>query len=459
MPRARTEVARRRARRRRLVSLVWALAPLATFGLATTPVIGYAARRLRSRGVAAAACGYAVWTVVGLVVFGGTEEDVGLRVIVGSGIVFGLTFVGTIHALDLRSATFGLDALDVDIRARRRALRMVASAPKEALRFGVGQVDIPESERLPDGGLIDANNASATALSRCAGLDAQTAEALVAARAVEPFSSTPELELRLALPPRLLDAVRDRLVYLPILGRRGAAGLRRQRGLTPLLTGGGVPAREATRWVTIGSWLWAALPALGLGMLTAPVIAFAAARLRSRWLWVSTAAYVTTTVFFFAAVAPDNYDGTVASDVGAYLILATAALGTLQALLVRHDVFEVDVIRSDRRRRRAARRLAQRDPEQAIRLQIGRTDIDERERYPDGGLIDLNNIPLAAVVASTGVDAATAQRIVDARAKIGGFESTDDLLNLLAIPPHLLDAVEERLIYLPIFGSGGRSGQ
>src|SRR3954451_8016155 len=459
MPRDRTEVARRRARRRRLVSLVWALVPLATFGLATTPVIGYAAHRLRSRGVAAAAWGYAVWTVVGLVVFGGTEEDVGLRVIVGSGIVFGLTFVGTIHALDLRSATFGLDALDVDIRARRRALRMVASAPKEALRFGVGQVDVPESERLPDGGLIDANNTSATALSRCAGLDARTAEALVAARAVEPFSSTAELEVRLALPPRLLDAVRDRLVYLPILGRRGAAGLRRQRRFTPLPTGGGVPTREATRWVTVGSWLWAALPALGLGMLTAPVIAFAAARLRSRWLWVSTAAYVTTTVFFFAAVAPDNYDGTVASDVGAYLALAAAALGTVQALLVRHDVFEVDVIRSDRRRRRAARRLAQRDPEQAIRLQIGRTDINERDRYPDGGLIDLNNIPPDAIVTSTGVDAATAQHIVDARTRIGGFESTDDVLNLLALPPHVLDAFEERLIYLPIFGSGGQPAQ
>src|SRR3954453_8844613 len=212
MPRDRTEVARRRARRRRLVSLVWALAPLATFGLATTPVMGDAAHRLRSRGVAAAACGYGVWTVVGLVVLGGTEEDVGLRVIVGSGIVVGLTFVGTIHALDLRSATFGLDALDVDIRARRRALRMVASAPKEALRFGVGQVDVPESERLPDGGLIDANNASATALSRCGGLDARTAEALVAARAGRPFTSTAELEVRLALPPRLLAAVRARAV-------------------------------------------------------------------------------------------------------------------------------------------------------------------------------------------------------------------------------------------------------
>lgn len=91
------------------------------------------------------------------------------------------------------------------------------------------------------------------------------------------------------------------------------------------------------------------------------------------------------------------------------------------------------------------------DPQEAIRLQIGRVDVPEASRYPDGGLIDMNNVPVSALCSATGVDSDTAQRIVANSEAIWGFENLNDLLLQLDLPPQLFDAVSDRLIFLPPF--------
>jgi DNA uptake protein ComE-like DNA-binding protein len=94
--------------------------------------------------------------------------------------------------------------------------------------------------------------------------------------------------------------------------------------------------------------------------------------------------------------------------------------------------------------------LADRDPQEAIRLQIGRVDVPEANRYPDGGLIDMNNVPVSALCSATGIDVETAQRIVTTREAIWGFKSLDDLSLQLDLAPQLFDAVSDRLIFLPL---------
>jgi hypothetical protein len=186
-------------------------------------------------------------------------------------------------------------------------------------------------------------------------------------------------------------------------------------------------------------------------MLTAPTIAFAAARLRKRWIWLSAVVFVACAVLGFETEAADN--PSFAAQVWSAIVIGIGMLGGFaETLWLRRSVFVVDVVRTDRRLRRGAIELAKRDPQEALRLQIGRADIDERDRYPDGGVIDLNNLPPDTLCHVTGIDADTAARIASAREQVDGFKSLADLLVLLNLPPHLFDVVEGRLIFLPRFG-------
>jgi hypothetical protein len=170
--------------------------------------------------------------------------------------------------------------------------------------------------------------------------------------------------------------------------------------------------------------------------------------MKSWRLWFVGGAYLSVTLFLALAdglLMSPNWDA-----VGLW---GLGGIATIHALLIRRDVFEVDVVRADRLNREAARRLVAKDPQEAIRLQIGRIDIPEATRYPDGGLVDMNNVPVSALCSATGIDETTAQRIVTTRGAIWGFKDLNDLSIQLDLPPQLFDAVSDRLVFLPILGS------
>ena len=332
------------------------------------------------------------------------------------------------------------------------ALRIARENPDEAVRLNIGRVDIDEQDRLRDGGLIDLNNSSVPALGSILGLDAAQAQTLEQTRAaVGAFTSAADFEVQMSWDPHIFDPVAGRLISLPRLGsarfdRRqtlGANIIARADGRTA-----GTPIDPSPLGTHAASYVWAISPLLTGGLAAAPAIAFAAARLKSARLWWISG-------FYLAALLSLAFtEGlTQAADWNTIAQWVLGGIATVHALLLRKDVFEVDVVRSDRLKRQEALRIVAGDPQEAIRLQIGRVDRPEADRFPDGGLIDMNNVPGTAMCVATGIETEIAQRIVETRTILWGFSSLADLCNQLDQIPQMFDPVSGRLIFLPMRAS------
>lgn len=85
------------------------------------------------------------------------------------------------------------------------------------------------------------------------------------------------------------------------------------------------------------------------------------------------------------------------------------------------------------------------DPLLARDLRIGRPDLPRN--YDDGGLVDLNNAPAADIASVCGLDADTAEAIVDIRTTVGGLAAVDDVSTL--VPFAALARVRDRAVVLP----------
>lgn len=101
-------------------------------------------------------------------------------------------------------------------------------------------------------------------------------------------------------------------------------------------------------------------------------------------------------------------------------------------------------LRRDLRRR--AREQAAEDPGLARELGIGRPDLPRH--YDDGGLIDLNHAPPAALTALSGVTPEIAERIASIRDEVGGFSSAEELMVTADLSPDLLNEIKEYGVFL-----------
>ena len=102
--------------------------------------------------------------------------------------------------------------------------------------------------------------------------------------------------------------------------------------------------------------------------------------------------------------------------------------------------------RAEQQKRAKARALAERDPQLAREVRIGRPDL--AHPYDDGGLVDVNGAPpgvLAVVLDLSDEDAA---RIVEARRDLGRFDVAEDLMNMAGLEPATFDRVSHRIILL-----------
>ncbi|WP_369204233.1 hypothetical protein [Streptomyces sp. PU-14G] len=210
--------------------------------------------------------------------------------------------------------------------------------------------------------------------------------------------------------------------------------------------------------------LWALLPLFTLGFATVPMMIHAAVRTQRWWQAVATAPYLAATALVFTC-DPD-VSATNDAVFGAGLFF-TIVVGTGHAFAIRGAVWKPDgtdhhtyrpllerqrealaAQRDARAAREAARALAASDPRQALELQIGRADLGDRP-FPDGGLVDVNNVPEAALAEALRVPASRAAQIARARDDVGGFSSVAELSVTMDLPPRHLDAVADRLIFLP----------
>jgi DNA uptake protein ComE-like DNA-binding protein len=98
------------------------------------------------------------------------------------------------------------------LQERERARRIVRDHPALAVEMGIGRPDRPGST---DFGLVDVNNVPAATLSTLAGIDDALAARIVKTRAeVHGFSSLEDMGTVMDLDADLVDALRDRTVFL-----------------------------------------------------------------------------------------------------------------------------------------------------------------------------------------------------------------------------------------------------
>jgi hypothetical protein len=97
------------------------------------------------------------------------------------------------------------------------------------------------------------------------------------------------------------------------------------------------------------------------------------------------------------------------------------------------------------RARERARQILRTDPVLARELGIGRPDL--HLEFNDGGLVDVNHVPVTVLNGLAGIDTQLAERIVSTRDSLGGFDSAGDLESLLDLRAGRLDDLGDRLIF------------
>lgn len=210
---------------------------------------------------------------------------------------------------------------------------------------------------------------------------------------------------------------------------------------------------------TAKSWCWALLPGLTLGFGTAAVMVHAAVRKRSLLQGASVPLYIVALALMLTA-DPDHGE---TQEVVFNLALAVSmGLGLVHAIGIRGWVFESAAparltLRARQRAalraseeaqeaRRAARALVERDPRLARRLHVGRPDISGRA-YPDGGLVDVNQVSADTLAQATRMPSHVAGTITSVRDRTGGFSSYEDMLVLTDVPPAVTDPVSDLLVF------------
>jgi hypothetical protein len=208
------------------------------------------------------------------------------------------------------------------------------------------------------------------------------------------------------------------------------------------------------------SFVWALLPVLSYGYLAPVPIIHAAVKLRTWTLWAAGALYAAATAVWWSVtmtVSDEPVDPNQLSDPPGWSLLVLLGLlvvPTAHALAVRGRVFApgpqdpalVAALHA-RQRREEARAIAARDPDLARELRIGRPDLPRR--FDDGGLVDLNHAPVPVMVQQLGLSEADAAKVVEARDRLGGFSSAEEVIAYTDLSPSLVDGIRERLVLLP----------
>jgi hypothetical protein len=210
---------------------------------------------------------------------------------------------------------------------------------------------------------------------------------------------------------------------------------------------------------TASSVLWSLAPLFTCGFATPFTMAYGAHRLRSTWLALAAAVYGLGMVVLIGGVVGGVPHDALEAAMAAGLV-GNWIGGTVHSLLIRTAVFgrapqvprtpnehALAVAQHRRTLRREARELAERDPALAKELRIGRPDLPRD--YDDGGLIDVNRAPAAAIASLPGMTPELARRAVELREEVGAFVSAEDLSAAVGVPPRFTEDLAEYTLYLP----------
>ncbi len=218
-------------------------------------------------------------------------------------------------------------------------------------------------------------------------------------------------------------------------------------------------ARNPLQWFAHGGWYFFVV-VLSFGILSPIPFAHAAARLRNPLHWLTPVVYIAAVVFAFASTRPND-----PSSPGAWIAMTVLLVSVVHLIWLRRQVWPVGgaaparsrpavaepatvdpavaAALAARDRRAGARKIVANDPLLARELKIGRPDL--RRDYDDGGLVDLNWAPAAAIADICGIDPGLAGRVVEARTA-SPFTQVDDVFAYVDMPVGLWDRVRDRAV-------------
>ncbi len=145
----------------------------------------------------------------------GNDDVAGLLIVVGWVGAIATSFVirGSYERQIASPLLAASEAGEARLHDRRAALATARANPALAREIGLGRPDEPGAF---DAGLVDINNAPASALLRLPGIDDRLATQIVEVRAeTGGFSSLEDLGTVLDLPGDLVERLRDLVVFLP----------------------------------------------------------------------------------------------------------------------------------------------------------------------------------------------------------------------------------------------------
>ena len=208
------------------------------------------------------------------------------------------------------------------------------------------------------------------------------------------------------------------------------------------------------------SFVWAFLPVLSFGYLAPIPIIHAAVKLRTWTLWAAAAVYTAAEILVWSGTMTVTSGPVEPAEVSdppgwaAALLMGLIVVPTIHALTLRGRVFEVRpqdpavvAVLQARQRREEARAITARDVSLAHELRIGRPDLPRQ--FDDGGLVDLNHVPAPVLVQLLGLSEADVAQVIEARDRIGGFSSAEEVIAYTELSPTLIDGLRERLLFLP----------
>ncbi len=210
------------------ISVLWALVPLLTLGWGTAVSFAYAALRLRDGVLGVWAWAYFVLGVTSFLLI--ASDNSGWRENAGAALALILIAVGSVHAFVVRQRLVeprspqrylvgpvspqvqALAEARTELQRRREARQILRTDPELGWQLRIGRPDLPR--RYMDGGLVDANHASAAALAALPGISASLASEIVTNRdSVGGFHDLNDMSLTLGISPQTLDEAGAFLVF------------------------------------------------------------------------------------------------------------------------------------------------------------------------------------------------------------------------------------------------------
>jgi DNA uptake protein ComE-like DNA-binding protein len=237
--------------------------------------------------------------------------------------------------------------------------------------------------------------------------------------------------------------------------------------MTPAGWNGRQPARRPRGALTARQVLWASVPVWSIGFLSfVPFLMYAISR-PGRRNWAVFAGYLAATVVMCVALGAAGSNSAATAAVGGYIIALAGCAAVHAAVLFRpsrgvaplgaasagpgslstrqRNQAALAAAKDKLDRRKEARHLVATNPALARDLRIGRPDLPRD--YDDGGLVDVNHVPVGVFSSGLGLTPIEARDVVAARDKLGRFVSAEELCEYTQLSPDRVDELRDLMIF------------